>query len=305
MESLALHILGCGSALPTTEHGPTSQALVIRGKIFLIDCGEGCQLMLRKQHLSFSRIVALFISHLHGDHLFGLPGLLGTLALLGRTGTLKIYGPEGISEFVDFIKSRFMTRENTYQIEVFEHKTAQSCTIFEDASMKVSTLPLIHRIPTAGYLFEEKCASRHLDKDSVTFYNVPIANYSEILAGASYAHPDGRTIPNEQLTKAGRTPRRYAFCSDTMYNAQLPSMIEGVDLLYHESTYLASDKDRAEKHFHSTASDAARIAQKANVKQLLLGHYSSRYDNAKLFLDEARQIFPNTLLSKEGMIINL
>ena len=305
MESIALHILGCGSALPTVEHWPTSQALVVRGKVFLIDCGEGCQLMLRKQRVSFSRIVALFVSHLHGDHLFGLPGLLGTLALLGRTGTLKIYGPQGIAEFVDFIQSHFMSYPDAYPIEVYEHSTTESQTDFEDPSLKVSTLPLVHRIPTAGYLFEEKCAALHLDKAATDFYKIPLADYPEILLGAPYALPDGRVIPNSHLTRKGRMPRKYAFCTDTKYNPQLSSLVKGVDLLYHESTYLEVDRERAESHFHSTAAEAAKIAQEAGAKRLLLGHYSSRYSDTSLFLKEAQAIFPNTLASYEGMTLEL
>lgn len=305
MESIALHILGCGSALPTVEHWPTSQALVVRGKVFLVDCGEGCQLMLRKQRISFSRIVALFISHLHGDHLFGLPGLLGTLALLGRTGVLKIYGPEGIAEFVEFVRSRFMNHPDTYPIEVYEHPTDKSHQIFEDASLKVFTLPLVHRIPTAGFLFEEKCAPLHLDKAAADFYKIPLADYPEILLGAPYALPDGRVIPNCHLTRKGRVPRRYAFCTDTMYQEELATLIKGVDLLYHESTYLEADKDRAEKHYHSTACDAARIAKTAGAKHLLLGHYSSRYSDNSLFLQEAQTIFANTSLAREGLIVDL
>lgn len=305
MESIALHILGCGSALPTVEHWPTSQALIVRGKVFLVDCGEGCQLMLRKQRISFSRIVALFISHLHGDHLFGLPGLLGTLALLGRTGVLKIYGPEGTAEFVEFVRSRFMDHPDTYPIEVYEHPTDKSQQIFEDASLKVSTLPLVHRIPTAGFLFEEKCATLHLDKAAADFYKIPLADYPDILLGAPYALPDGRVIPNRHLTRKGRMPRRYAFCTDTMYQEELATLIKGVDLLYHESTYLEADKDRAEKHYHSTACDAARIAKVAGAKRLLLGHYSSRYSDNSLFLQEAQTIFANTSLAREGLIVDL
>lgn len=305
MESMILHILGCGSALPTVSHGATSQALVVRGKIFLIDCGEGCQLMLRRQRLSFSRIVAIFISHLHGDHIFGLPGLLGSLALLGRTGALHIYGPRGIADFVDFIRKNFLREEESYPIEVHEHDAEEPARIFDDQSMRVSTLPLRHRIPTTGYLFEEKCPPRHLNKAAVDFYGIPIVAYPEILMGMPYRLPDGREIPNRQLTFPGRKPRRYAFCSDTCYHPPLSDLVKGVDLLYHESTYAQTDKDRASRHYHSTSRQAAMIARDAQVKRLLLGHYSSRYHDLAPLLQEAREVFDNCILSNEGMTLEL
>lgn len=305
MESFSLHVLGCGSALPTQEHWPTSQAIELRGKIYLIDCGEGCQLMLRRQHISFSKVVAIFISHLHGDHLFGLPGLLSTLALLGRKGTLYVYGPKGISEYIRFVQKHFLDRSDDYPIEVFEHGNTTSELIFEDNSLYVRTIPLNHRIPTTGYLFEEKCAARHLNRSAVDFFGIPIVAYRDILDGFPFVLPDGQIIDNKKLTFPGREPRRYAFCSDTCYKPNIVSLVKDVTLLYHEATYCEADAHKAEAHFHSTAKQAAMIAQSASVKRLLLGHFSSRYNDLDMLLNEAKEVFPNTLLANEGLIINL
>lgn len=302
---MKLHILGCGSALPTLQHLPTSQALVVRGKVFIIDCGEGCQLSLRKQRISFGRIVAIFISHLHGDHTFGLPGLLSTLALTGRNGTLHIYGPEGITDYIAFIKKQFLDERTCYPIEVHEHRAEKKQLVYEDNSLKVHSLPLVHRIATTGYLFEEQCTALHLNKAAVDFYKIPIADYPNILMGMPYLLPDGRTIPNHHLTTLGRKGRSYAFCSDTKYHPPLADMIRGVDLLYHEATYAEAEASFASKYYHSTAKEAARIASSANAGKLLLGHFSSRYKEEAILLDEAREIFANSQLANEGMVITL
>lgn len=304
MEPFTLHILGCGSALPTQAHWPSSQAIVLRGKVYIVDCGEGCQLMLRTQRVNFSRIVAIFISHLHGDHLFGLPGLISTLGLLGRTATLHIYGPRGLKAYIRDTESRFL-QGNGYDIEVHEHGDKASQLIFEDPSVKVSTLPLLHRIPTTGYLFEEKCAPLHLNKIAANFYGVPLAAYPEILIGMPYTMPDGREIANKHLTRPGRRPRKYAYCSDTAYNPKLPELVHAVDLLYHEATYAEADRLRAKQHWHSTAQDAAKIALAAEAKRLLLGHFSSRYPSPTLLLEEARVLFSETDLAQEGLKIEI
>ena len=299
MEAFTLHILGVGSALPTLRHNPSAQALSMRGKIFIIDCGEGCQLSLRRSRLSLSRIRAIFISHLHGDHVFGLPGLLSTLSLLGRSGSLAIHGPVGIKHFVECMGQIFWP-DNPYQIEVYEHESTMSQMIYEDASLRVTTLPLRHRLPTTGYLFEEKRPLRHLDKAAVDFYHVPIAAYRSILAGEPYTTEEGTHIPNSRLTKPGEPARKYAYVSDTAYHEALVPLLQGVDLLYHEATYMQQDASRATETWHSTAVDAATIARKAAVHKLLLGHYSARYDDHTPLLKEAREVFPNTELASEG-----
>lgn len=304
METLSVHILGCGSALPTTKHNPSAQALTLRGKVYLVDCGEGTQLQIRRQGLHFGRIHTIFISHLHGDHCFGLPGLLSTLSMLGRTGELHIHGPEGLTEYIDAHRKSFLA-ECSYEIITHEHDYRKSEVIHEDPSLSVRSLPLSHRIPTMGFLFEERCAARHLDKPAVDFYQVPRCCYPAILLGESYTAQDGSIIPNNRLTKPGRVPRRYAYCSDTEYFPNLIEQVRGVDLLYHEATFGEDLRARLATTAHSTAREAATIALKAEVKLLLIGHYSSRYTDVTPLLDEARSVFPNTTAAQEGLIIHL
>lgn len=304
METLSVHILGCGSALPTTKHNPSAQALTLRGKVYLVDCGEGTQLQIRRQGLHFGRIHTIFISHLHGDHCFGLPGLLSTLSMLGRTGELHIHGPEGLTEYIDAHRKSFFA-ECSYEIITHEHDYRKSEVIHEDPSLCVRSLPLSHRIPTMGFLFEERCAARHLDKPAVDFYQVPRCCYPAILLGESYTAQDGSIIPNNRLTKPGRIPRRYAYCSDTEYFPNLIEQVRGVDLLYHEATFGEDLRARLATTAHSTAREAATIALKAEVKRLLIGHYSSRYTDVTPLLDEARSVFPNTTAAQEGLIIHL
>lgn len=304
METLSVHILGCGSALPTTKHNPSAQALTLRGKVYLVDCGEGTQLQIRRQGLHFGRIHTIFISHLHGDHCFGLPGLLSTLSMLGRTGALHIHGPEGLTEYIDAHRKSFLA-ECSYEIITHEHDYRKSEVIHEDPSLCVRSLPLSHRIPTMGFLFEERCAARHLDKPAVDFYQVPRCCYPAILLGESYTAQDGSIIPNNRLTKPGRIPRRYAYCSDTEYFPNLIEQVRGVDLLYHEATFGEDLRARLATTAHSTAREAATIALKAEVKRLLIGHYSSRYTDVTPLLDEARSVFPNTTAAQEGLIIHL
>lgn len=304
METLSVHILGCGSALPTTKHNPSAQALTLRGKVYLVDCGEGTQLQIRRQGLHFGRIYTIFISHLHGDHCFGLPGLLSTLSMLGRTGELHIHGPEGLTEYINAHRKSFLA-ECSYEIITHEHDYRKSEVIHEDPSLCVRSLPLSHRIPTMGFLFEERCAARHLDKPAVDFYQVPRCCYPAILLGESYTAQDGSIIPNNRLTKPGRIPRRYAYCSDTEYFPNLIEQVRGVDLLYHEATFGEDLRARLATTAHSTAQEAATIALKAEVKRLLIGHYSSRYTDVTPLLDEARSVFPNTTAAQEGLIIHL
>lgn len=304
METLSVHILGCGSALPTTKHNPSAQALTLRGKVYLVDCGEGTQLQIRRQGLHFGRIHTIFISHLHGDHCFGLPGLLSTLSMLGRTGELHIHGPEGLTEYIDAHRKSFLA-ECSYEIITHEHDYRKSEVIHEDPSLCVRSLPLSHRIPTMGFLFEERCAARHLDKPAVDFYQVPRCCYPAILLGESYTAQDGSIIPNNRLAKPGRIPRRYAYCSDTEYFPNLIEQVRGVDLLYHEATFGEDLRARLATTAHSTAREAATIALKAEVKRLLIGHYSSRYTDVTPLLDEARSVFPNTTAAQEGLIIHL
>ena len=300
MADIELNILGCGSALPTTHHLPSSQVLRVRNKLFMIDCGEGAQLQFRRQKLRFTQLQHIFISHLHGDHCFGLPGLISTLDLIGQTREMVIHAHADAEKTLKPMLDYFC-REQPFKLR-FNAIVPGEC-IYEDRTLTVKTLPLKHRVPTCGFLFEEKEKQRHLIGEMVAFYNIPVKQIPDIKAGADFITPDGEVIPNNRLTREADKPVRYAYCSDTLYHEKLIPYIEGVDLLYHESTFTEGLAERARETFHSTALQAAKIAQKAQVKQLLLGHYSARYTDDRVFLQEARTVFPHTLLANEGMVL--
>ena len=302
MEKFELHILGCGSALPTTRHFPTSQIVNVRDKLFMIDCGEGAQLQFRKSHLKFSRLNHIFISHLHGDHCFGLLGLISTLNLLGRTAELHIHSPKGSGNITDTVCWIFFNRQMTYKVLFHEFDTKEPMLIYEDRSLTVTTIPLRHRMPCCGFLFAEKPRPNHILRDMVDFYQVPVYELNRIKNGADYITPEGEVIPNARLTRPSAAPRRYAYCSDTIYLPSITEQIKGVDLLFHEATFAEDAAPRAKETFHTTASQAARIARDAEVKKLLIGHFSARYDDEQVLLDEARAVFPDTQLAKENAL---
>lgn len=304
MDKFELHILGCGSALPTTRHFPTSQIVNVRDKLFMIDCGEGAQLQFRKSRLKFSRLNTIFISHLHGDHCFGLLGLISTLNLLGRTAELHIYSPKGLAELMTPMLG-FFNHQMTYKVLFHEFETKAESLIYEDRSITVTTIPLRHRMPCCGFLFAEKQRPNHILRDMVDFYQVPIYELNRIKNGADYVTPEGEVIPNSRLTRPSNPPRRYAYCSDTLYLPSIVEQIKGVDLLFHEATFAEEDAPRAKETFHTTASQAAQIARDAEVKNLLIGHFSARYDDESLLLEEARAIFPATQLAKETLCVSV
>ncbi|KGN93975.1 ribonuclease Z [Porphyromonas crevioricanis] len=304
MATMELLILGCGSAAPTTKHLPSCQILEHRGKLYMIDCGEGAQLSLRKHRVSFSRLVHIFISHLHGDHCFGLPGIISSMGLLGRTAPLFIHGPSGIELYLEPILKFFCDRL-PYEVKICPHDTKQMACILETRSLEVHTLPLNHRIPCAGFLFREKIQKSHLIAEMAEFYKIPVSLRKDIIAGADYTCPDGTLIPNSRLTKPANTPKSYAYCSDTAYHPQLIEQIKGISLLYHEATFMESECKRAIETCHSTAKEAARIAQLSEAERLLIGHYSARYTDESGLLQEARSVFPNTIAANEGMTIEI
>lgn len=304
MDKFELHILGCGSALPTTRHFPTSQIVNVRDKLFMIDCGEGAQLQFRKSRLKFSRLNTIFISHLHGDHCFGLLGLISTLNLLGRTAELHIYSPKGLEELMTPMLD-FFNHQMTYKVLFHEFETKEQSLIYEDRSITVTTIPLRHRMPCCGFLFAEKQRPNHILRDMVDFYQVPVYELNRIKNGADYVTPEGEVIPNSRLTRPSNPPRRYAYCSDTLYLPSIVEQIKGVDLLFHEATFAEEDAPRAKETFHTTASQAAQIARDAEVKKLLIGHFSARYDDETLLLEEARAIFPATQLAKETLCVSV
>ncbi len=294
-----LTILGCYAATPRTITNPTSQLLEIRNRLFLIDCGEGTQVQLRKSKIKFSRINHIFISHLHGDHLYGLVGLISTFMLLNRQTDLHVYGPKGIKEII-LLQLRYSNSFTGYNLYFHELTSTESEVVFEDEKVIVKTIPLKHRIYTNGYLFQEKVGDRKLNIDAVQQHNIDTCYYQKIKNGKDITMDDGTVIPNDELTFDPIPAKSYAFCSDTMYDESIVPLIQNVDVLYHETTFLESEADKAQKTMHSTAKEAATIALKANVKQLMLGHYSTRYENIQLFKEEAETIFPNVLLADDG-----
>lgn len=296
---MKLTILGCYAATPRTFTNPTSQILEIKNRLFLIDCGEGTQVQLRKNKIRFSKINHIFISHLHGDHFFGLVGLVSTFTLLNRTTDLHIYGPKGIKEVIK-VQLRLSNSWTNYDLFFHELESLESEIIFEDEKVLVKTIPLKHRVYTNGFLFQEKVGERKLNLDAVQNYEIERCYYQNIKNGKDIVLEDGRIIENDQLTFDPVPAKNYAFCSDTVYNEAILPIIENIDVLYHESTFLQSEENLAKKTLHSTAKEAATIALKANAKQLILGHYSTRYESIELFKEEAETIFPEVLLADDG-----
>ena len=301
---MKLTILGCYAATPRTITNPTSQVLEIKNRMFLIDCGEGTQVQLRKNKIKFSKINQVFISHLHGDHFFGLIGLISTFSLLGRTTDLHIYGPKGIKEII-LLQLRLSNSWTNYDLYFHELESEVSEIIFEDDKVVVTTIPLKHRVYTNGFLFQEKIGERKLNMDAVLNHEIESCYYQKIKNGKDITLEDGRIISNSILTFDPIQPKSYAFCSDTVYHEDIIPIIENVDVLYHESTFLESEDALALKTLHSTAKQAAQIALKANAKQLILGHYSTRYDSITVFQEEAKTIFPEVLLADDGKTFEL
>lgn len=304
MATFDLNILGCGSALPTTRHNASSQVINLRDKLYMIDCGEGTQLQMRKMKIKFSRLNHIFISHLHGDHCLGLPGLVSTLGMLGRMGDLFVYGPAEVGEYVQVIEKLFC-QGSPFQMKFQAVDTNNYNLVMEDRSVSVYSLPMKHRVPCCGYLFVEKERSPHIIREMIDFYKIPISKIELIKQGADFVTEEGEVIPNKSLTRPAEPAKRYAYCSDTAFFPKIVPYIEGVDLLYHEATFLEADSARAYETFHSTTKQAASIARDAQVKKLLIGHYSARYIDLLPLEKEARSIFHNTLLANEGMVLSL
>ena len=305
MEQFEVHILGCGSALPTTHHNPSSQIVRVGNELFMIDCGEGTQLQIRKSHQHFSRINNIFISHLHGDHCFGLIGLISTFGLLGRRHPLHIYAHPMMRSLL-MPQIEYFCQGMHYEVILHDINPKEAAVIYEDNTVTVETLPLNHRIPCCGFLISEKPKKRHLRGEMAEYYNIPTYARQRIREGEDYTTPEGETIPNERLTTPPDASRRYVYCSDTTHAPTgLIEKIRGVDLLYHEATFAESEKGRAAATFHSTAQQAATVALEAEAKKLVLGHFSSRYDDETPLLAQAQEIFPATILAKEGLTIKI
>ena len=292
-------ILGCYAATPRTLTNPTSQVLEIKNHLFLIDCGEGTQVQLRKQKVRFSKINHIFISHLHGDHFFGLPGLVATFRLLGRVSPLHIYGPKGIKEAVTLLLKLGDSWTN-YPLHFHELSSQAPEVIFEDKKVTVTTIPLDHRVYTNGFLFQEKVGPRKLEVQAVQAHGIDACYYQNIKDGKDAPNSAGKLIPNAQLSSDPKAVKSYAFCSDTAYFPEIIPQIKGVTALYHESTFLETEADLATKTKHSTAQQAAKIAHAAIVETLILGHYSTRYDGLEPFKEEAELHFKPVLLADDG-----
>ena len=298
---MKLTILGCHSGVPKENSQTTSQILEIGNGLFLIDCGEGTQNQIRKKRIKFSRIKHIFISHLHGDHFFGLIGLISTFRLLGRSTSLDIFGPKGIKEIIT-LQLKHSKSWTNYDITFHELTSSKSEIIFENDFVEVFTIPLKHRIYTNGFLFKEKLGLRKIDMEKVDKYGILVSDYENLKKGKDLILNDGKIIENKFVTLPPSEPKSYAFCSDTVYDTGLVEILNHVDVLYHESTFLDYHKELAKLTKHSTASDAAKIAKKANVKSLILGHFSARYKNENEFLNEAKPYFDNVELAEEGKI---
>ncbi|AWL78073.1 ribonuclease Z [Capnocytophaga canimorsus] len=296
---MEITILGCHSATPRANARPSSQVLEMRGHLFLIDCGEGSQMALRNANVKFSRIKHIFISHLHGDHFFGLPGLISTFQLLGRETELHIYGPKGIKEAI-LLLLKLGGAWSSFYIHFHELESEVSEILLDDEKVQVRTIPLKHRVYTNGFLFQEKQTERRLNIDAIQNYGIQICDYQNIKNGKDIESENGEVVPNELLSFDPIPPQSYAYCSDTLYFEALADAIQGVRVVYHESTFLKQHNDLATKTMHSTAFQAGLTAKKANAETLILGHYSSRYSDKKLFLNEAREVFPNVHLSEDG-----
>lgn len=297
-DKLKLTILGRGSALPSKLANQSSQILGIHNKLMLIDCGEGTQIAIRQLDIALARLNHIFISHLHGDHILGLPGLLSTLGMLGRKGELNIYAHAGLEKYIAQ-QTEFFGEDFGYPISFHPVDPFHTTTIYEDKAIKVTAFPLKHSIPSSGFIFEEKPKPLHLCKEKADQYGVPISQYLNIKNGMDYVTEEGVVVPNSELTLPADPSKKYVYCSDTAYNEKMLPLIENADCLYHEATFLSEHKLRAKETQHSTAAQAAEIARKAKVKQLIIGHISARYTDFTPLLDEAKAIFKNSQLAEE------
>ena len=270
----------------------------------MVDCGEGTQMQLRRCHIRFTKLSCVFISHLHGDHCFGLIGMISTFGMLGRTAPLHIYAEPRLEDMLNRQMELFC-QDPGYEVVFHPIDPTKQETIYDDHSLTVSTLPLSHRMPTCGFVFREKPLLPHINRAVTDFYGIPISQFDNIKQGSDWVTADGQVISNSRLVNAADKPRSYAYCSDTIYLPQLHQQLKGVDTIYHESTYGEDNMQLAQKYFHSTARQAAMVARDAEARQLILGHYSSRYNDEQILLAEAQQVFPNTKLADELAVFDV
>lgn len=304
METFRVHVLGCGSARPSLRHYASSQVVEMRGKMLMVDCGEGTQMQLMRARVNFNKIKAVFISHLHGDHCFGLFGLISSFGLLGRQAPLVVAAPRQFEQL--FLQNmQLFCGGLGFEVDFRPLDTTKSAVVYDDRTLSVTTIPLVHRVPCCGFLFKEKATLPHIRRDMIDFHKIPVSQIYNIKMGADWVTEDGMVVPNDQLVTPADPPRSFAYCSDTKYIPTLHQLIPEVSLLYHESTYDRSYEALAESYYHSTAAQAATVARDAGARKLMLGHYSSRYNDEQVLLDEAKAIFPNTILAQEELIVDV
>ncbi|NVK63536.1 MAG: ribonuclease Z [Flavobacteriales bacterium] len=292
-------ILGSGSAVPTATRNPSSQYIECSGRTILIDCGEGTQMQFRKFGLKYQKVDFILISHLHGDHYFGLVGLLSTMHMMGRTRPIEIYGPKGLKEIIE-IQLHAAGSRLAFDVNIHEIEPESNGTLIEDDKIQVSYFPIAHKIPTSGFLVVQKEKQRKLLIDKARADNVKIEYYHRLKRSEDVTDEDGRIIRFEEYTLPGEPEKRYAYCSDTKYHEPIVEFIRGVNVLYHEATFVDAHEDRAAKTKHSTAKQAAAIAKRAEVGKLFMGHLSARYENTEQHEMEARSIFERSIFVKDG-----
>ncbi len=300
-----LTILGTSSALPTSNRYPTAQVLNVSGRFFLIDCGEGTQTQMRKYNIGFSRINHIFITHLHGDHIFGLIGLISTMTLLGRKNDLHLYCHSELQKYLSPQLQFLYSEEIPFKIVYHPLNFKKEQKIYEDSKVSVYSFPLSHRIPTCGFRFEEKPKLPNLIPEKLEEYQIPIRDRQRIKEGGDFVTEDGRIIPNTEITINKHPARSFAFCSDTRFDESYIESVRNVDLLYHEATFAEDNQKLATETYHSTGKDAATVAQKAQVGKLIIGHFSARYKDHLTILKEAQKVFPNTEAIAEGDVIQI
>jgi ribonuclease Z len=304
MQKATITILGCGSAMPTRKNFPSSQLLEIRDKQYLIDCGEGTQIRMGQMGVKTNRLGHIFISHLHGDHCFGLMGLISTFGMLNRTAELHIHAQPDLEKIMQ-PQLHYFCADLPFKVIFHNINPRKHELIFEDRSIQVFSIPLKHRVPCCGFLFEEKPRDRHIIREMIDFYKIPTWRIPKIKQGEDFETEEGEIIPNCQLTKAGNPPKRFAYCSDTAYSEKIIPIIKDVDCLYHEATFMEDEQVRSRQTEHSTARQAGTIASKANVKKLIIGHYSARYMNQNELLNEAKAVFENTVLGEDMTVYEI
>lgn len=298
----AVTILGNNSALPAYDRHPSAQIVTIYDQLLLIDCGEGTQMQLSRYKIRRGKLNHIFISHLHGDHYFGLIGLISSMALLNREQPLHLFAPPGLEEIIQL---QLKVASTTLPFPLIFHPLEKEGLILEESKFTVETFQTQHRIPCWGFLIREKKEPRKIDKDKAVQYHIPSAYYQSLKAGYDYTAKDGSVIYNDQVTFANSPARSYAYCADTLYDERLATIAKDVTMIYHEATYLNGMEDRAAARFHSTTSQAATIAIKANAGGLLLGHFSSKFEELHDYLKEALEVFPNTQLAIEGVTFKI